>query len=78
MLGCCAAISCRRMHATSLISLGSAELSMVKVFKAQQTAQTARLQSPKMCNFQKICSRVDLQESRRRDLGHRTDGILRS
>lgn len=52
MLGCCATVSCRRMHPTSLISLSSAELSMMKVFKAKQTAQTARLQSPKVCNFQ--------------------------
>lgn len=52
MLGCCATNSCRRMHATSLISLSSAELSMAKVFKTKQTAQTARLQSPKMSNFQ--------------------------
>lgn len=51
-LGCYATISSRRMYATSLISLNSAELSMAKVFKTKQTAQTARLQSPKMCNFQ--------------------------
>lgn len=52
MLGCCATISCRRMHATSLISLSSAELSMVKVFRTKQAAQTTRLQNSKMCNFQ--------------------------
>lgn len=78
MLGCCATVSCRRMHATSLISLSSAELSTVKVFKKPQTAHTARLWSPKMCNFQTSMFRVDLQESRRGDLGHRTDGILHS
>lgn len=52
MLGSCATISSRKMHATSLISLSSADLSVAKVFKTKQTAQTARLQSSKMCNFQ--------------------------
>lgn len=52
MLGSCATISSRKMHATSLISLSSADLSVAKVFKTKQTAQTAGLQSSKMCNFQ--------------------------
>lgn len=52
MLECCATIDFRRMYANSLISLSSADLNMAKVFKIKQTAQTARLQSPKMYNFQ--------------------------
>lgn len=42
----------QQMYANRLISLSSADLSMVKVFKMKQTAQYARLQSPKMYNFQ--------------------------
>lgn len=51
-LECCAPIDFSRMFANSLISLSSADLSMAKVCKIKQTAQTARLQSPKLYNFQ--------------------------
>lgn len=51
-LECYATIDFSRTYANSLISLNSADLSMAKAFKISQTAQTARLQSPKMYNFQ--------------------------
>lgn len=68
-LECCAPISFSRMCANSLIPLSSADLSMVKMFKMKQTAQYARLQSPKMYNFQTSMSESGFTRKQERRSG---------
>lgn len=65
VLECCATISFSRMYANSLISFSSANLSMVKVFKIKQTVHTARLQSPKMYNFNMFTSGFTRKQEKR-------------
>lgn len=62
-------ISFSRMYANSLISLSSADLSMVKMFRMKQTAQYARLQSPKMYNFQTSMSESGFTRKQERRSG---------